>query len=241
MRSLGIKWPESPRSLRPSEAAAEAAHRVHPELWEQASSALTAAIPMDSPYRGCKLTRTLCRHRCSGTSGKSRPRWLVGTAGPCSCCQVGCTIVHAANMDYPPTRWPESPRIVARNQARPKPTPGPSSAWSTGRPTPRSRCAPTPTATSRCGRAGHRCCPAGLPRGTEGPGAPRMVSVPWGHTRTHTHYTHTHTHTHTPGRLDDSPLETVCRGTWDPLNPCSFYHNLTRLSPQNLHRIVPQL
>ena len=30
----------------------------------------------------------------------------------------------------------------------------------------------------------------------------------------------------------------LCRGTWDPLVPCPFYHNLPRLSPQNLYRIL---
>ena len=29
-----------------------------------------------------------------------------------------------------------------------------------------------------------------------------------------------------------------CRGTWDPLVPCPFCHNLPRLSPQNLYRIL---
>ena len=35
-----------------------------------------------------------------------------------------------------------------------------------------------------------------------------------------------------------NPIRSVCRGTWDPLVPCSFYHNLPRLSPQNLYRIL---
>ena len=30
----------------------------------------------------------------------------------------------------------------------------------------------------------------------------------------------------------------VCRGTWDPAVPCPFYHNLPRLSPQNLYRTL---
>ena len=41
------------------------------------------------------------------------------------------------------------------------------------------------------------------------------------------------------GAQESSPRRSLrpCRGTWDPLVPCPFYHNLPRLSPQNLHRI----
>ena len=30
----------------------------------------------------------------------------------------------------------------------------------------------------------------------------------------------------------------ACRGTWHPLVPCPFHHNLPRLPPQNLYRIL---
>ena len=32
----------------------------------------------------------------------------------------------------------------------------------------------------------------------------------------------------------------TCRGTWDLLVPCPFYHNLPRLPPQNLYRICTE-
>ena len=36
------------------------------------------------------------------------------------------------------------------------------------------------------------------------------------------------------GRADFGNGLGVCRGTWDPLVPCPFCHNLLRLSPKNL-------
>ena len=101
MRSLIIKWPESPRAVCPSGARAHPDRPLHPgaagESWR------TAAIPMENPYCSCKLTRA--RSRCSTSWSRSSPTTASRT---------GCA----------PPAWTSSPPTPGRSSSPSSAGPG---------------------------------------------------------------------------------------------------------------------